>query len=355
MSSTPQYPPVTHNPHSGMALVRPAMHWNPKDVRSRFCRGVWKFNPWTGRARLKEVIETDPFGDNLCPPHVQPAKPKLIYLASPYSHTDPEVVQKRYEQACAAAGEMMRDGGNIVFAPIAHSHDIGRILGNQVGGYANETAHAFWMKQDLEILRRCDELHVLMLDGWEYSRGVKEEVAFARANGIPVKHRKHADRGPLYAPLNAPAAPPEAADSKDTNPKDGIGATKLPLSLVPATAIALASLAHLDGALKYGKWNWRIAGVRASIYVDAARRHLDKWFNGEDLDPDSGLPHFAHALACINILVDADAAGKLTDDRPPSVDISKAYEALTPLVDALKTKHAGRGPKHYTIADSEAS
>lgn len=146
-------------------------------------------------------------------------------------------------------------------------------------------------------------------------------------------------------------------DLKDTNPKDGIGATKLPLSLVPATAIALASLAHMDGALKYGKWNWRVAGVRASIYADAAKRHIDKWFNGEELDgnpddegdPGSGLPHLAHALACLNILVDAMACGKLNDDRPPRMDISQHFDSLTPHVKRLVDKHKGKNPVHYSI------
>lgn len=139
---------------------------------------------------------------------------------------------------------------------------------------------------------------------------------------------------------------------KDTNPKDGIGATKVPLHLVPATATAMAALAHLDGALKYGKWNWRVAGVRASIYVDAARRHLDKWFNGEDIDPDNGLPHLAMAMACLNIIVDAMACGKLTDDRPPKVDLGGFMDELTPHVSRLTEKHKDKNPRHWNIEDS---
>lgn len=140
---------------------------------------------------------------------------------------------------------------------------------------------------------------------------------------------------------------------KDTNPKDGIGATKLPLSLVPSTAIALASLAHLDGALKYGKWNWRVSGVRASIYVDAAKRHLEKWFHGEDIDPDNDLPHLAMAMACLNIIVDAQACGKLHDDRPPRVDLGRFIDNLTPHVSRLTEKHKDKSPTHYEIAPAQ--
>lgn len=141
---------------------------------------------------------------------------------------------------------------------------------------------------------------------------------------------------------------------KDTNPKDAIGSGKLPLHLWPATASALGSLGLLDGMLKYGRSNWRVAGVRASIYVDAAKRHLDKWFEGQDNDADSGLPHFAHALACLAILVDAQAAGKLNDDRMVAGGYLEMLDALTSHVARLKALHAAKDPRHYTIADSQA-
>jgi hypothetical protein len=142
------------------------------------------------------------------------------------------------------------------------------------------------------------------------------------------------------------------AATKPTNPKDAIGSDKLPLHLWPTTATILGSLGLLDGMLKYGRTNWREAGVRASIYYDAARRHLDAWFEGEDEDPDSGLPHLAHALACLAILVDARAANRLTDDRMYRGAFYRAVVfGLTPHVKRLKDLHAGRAPKHYTIED----
>lgn len=140
--------------------------------------------------------------------------------------------------------------------------------------------------------------------------------------------------------------------TKPTNPKDAIGSNKLPLHLWPDTASALGSLALLDGALKYGRGNFRAIGVRASIYVDAARRHLTAWFEGEDVDPDSGVPHLGHALACLAILVDADAAGKLNDDRQHPGGYRKLVDALTPHVERLKAMHADKAPHHYTVADA---
>lgn len=137
------------------------------------------------------------------------------------------------------------------------------------------------------------------------------------------------------------------------NPKDLIGCDKLPLHLWPETATALGCLGLLDGALKYGRSNFRAVGVRASIYYDAARRHLNAWFEGEDNDPDSGLPHLAHALATIAIVVDAQAAGKLNDDRMTPGGYRRLVDELTPHVARLNARHADKSPKHYTLADKE--
>lgn len=146
---------------------------------------------------------------------------------------------------------------------------------------------------------------------------------------------------------------PFKTDIPVANPKDVIGNTKLPLSLVPATAMAWESLALLDGATKYGYWNWRIAGIRASVYVDATMRHLEKWNNSENCDSDSALIHLAHARATIGIIIDAAACGKLIDDRAPAMDIGAYFDKLTPHVARIKLKNADKLPRHFTGADSE--
>jgi hypothetical protein len=138
------------------------------------------------------------------------------------------------------------------------------------------------------------------------------------------------------------------------NPKDVIGSTKLPLNLWPATATAMGSLGMLDGKLKYGKVNWREKGILLSVYMDAAARHMLQFMEGEECDPDSGLPHLAHLLATIAIIVDARANGKLTDDRPMSSGaLRKLVDELTPHVARLTAKHADKNPKHYLIGDKK--
>jgi hypothetical protein len=46
---------------------------------------------------------------------------------------------------------------------------------------------AFWQRVDVEHLRRCDAVVVLMLDGWDRSAGVREEVRRAQAVGKTVR------------------------------------------------------------------------------------------------------------------------------------------------------------------------
>ena len=137
---------------------------------------------------------------------------------------------------------------------------------------------------------------------------------------------------------------------KDTNPKSAFGDRKVPIHLWPASATIMGSLGLLDGALKYGRSNWRESGVRASTYYDAANRHLQAWFEGEQADPDSGLPHLCHALACLAIIVDAEASGKLTDDRMyQGHGYRQAINGMTGHVERLREKHAGMSPVHYSI------
>jgi hypothetical protein len=150
---------------------------------------------------------------------------------------------------------------------------------------------------------------------------------------------------------SGPCAHTHTVTTKDTNPKDAIGATKAPLSLVPDTARVAMAMGFLEGATKYGRYNWRAAGVRASIYMDAAQRHLAKWWNGEDIDPDSGLPHLAKAMCCLAVLVDAAECDKLSDDRPPRAPVAEMIDRATPLVGEIKARYAHLSPHQYTIAD----
>src|SRR5262249_31685782 len=70
----------------------------------------------------------------------------------------------------------------------------------------------------------------------------------------------------------------------------------------------------------YRRHNYRVAGVLASVYYDATLRHLQYWWEGEDLDPDTGLSHITKAIASLYVLRDAMLhKGMFIDDRPPAL------------------------------------
>lgn len=147
-----------------------------------------------------------------------------------------------------------------------------------------------------------------------------------------------------------------AASHKPTNPKDTLGIDKLPVHLWPNTATAMGAMGLTAGAFKYGRANWRATGVRASVYYDALRRHLDDWFEGNDFDDGVGgsrMHQICHILACAAILADALAADVLIDDRQFPGGYRAVVRELTPHVRRLRdeAQASGLAPHHYTISD----
>lgn len=118
------------------------------------------------------------------------------------------------------------------------------------------------------------------------------------------------------------------SETKESNPKDDAAAgTRVDLSVFPMTAVIHGALAMTEGHLKYGAYNYRIAGVKSSVYLAALRRHVIKWENGQEQDPKTLVHHLGNAAACIAILLDAIECGKLIDDRPPKIEgIDEMFE-----------------------------
>lgn len=134
-----------------------------------------------------------------------------------------------------------------------------------------------------------------------------------------------------------PISPDDAGlTPKDTNPKDAVGIRKWrQFTTIPLTVMAELGVAMLEGARKYGKHNYRVAGVRASVYVDAAMGHIMQWWEGEDYDRDSGLSHIVKAIASMTVLRDAMIQGKLVDDRPPRAELDRVRADLQDVVDEM--------------------
>lgn len=141
-------------------------------------------------------------------------------------------------------------------------------------------------------------------------------------------------------------------DTKLSNPKDSVGTRKVPMSTVPAGVLMEIGLGMLEGAVKYGRHNYRSAGIRASVYYDAAMRHLMGWWEGEDLDPDSAaqLNHITKAITTLVVLRDAMMQDMMEDDRPPQG--VRFINRLNVEAGKVIDQHADKNPKHYTIRDT---
>ena len=102
----------------------------------------------------------------------------------------------------------------------------------------------------------------------------------------------------------------------DDNPKTILGEAKPKMSDTPTGPMIQMGQVFSNGAAKYGKFNWREKTVSSSVYYDAALRHLFEWYEGATVDADSGMHPLAHVMACCAIIMDAEANGKLNDNRP---------------------------------------
>jgi nucleoside 2-deoxyribosyltransferase len=108
---------------------------------------------------------------------------RLIYLAAPYTFSGTsaeEVVAARVLAINKFAADIFING-DYCFSPISHTHPIKEVA-NLCGGFE------FWRDYYFRMIRHCNELWVLQLDGWDKS-GVTAEIEYAISAGKPVQYR----------------------------------------------------------------------------------------------------------------------------------------------------------------------
>lgn len=87
---------------------------------------------------------------------------------------------------------------------------------------------------------------------------------------------------------------------------------KVRMDLLPPEAIRTVAKIFTFGANKYGDHNWR-EGINHSRLYAAVQRHLNSYWSGEDLDPESGETHLAHAVCGLLMMMSLDP--EKYDDR----------------------------------------
>ena len=96
----------------------------------------------------------------------------MIYLASPYSHEETAVMQRRFEATRYFTNFHLRLGIPL-FSPIVYCHQFAL----EFDAPTDSTA---WATINYEILSRSESMWVLELDGWNTSGGVRAEIEWAR-------------------------------------------------------------------------------------------------------------------------------------------------------------------------------
>ena len=81
---------------------------------------------------------------------------------------------------------------------------------------------------------------------------------------------------------------------------------KLEYGLLPPYALEETVKVLTFGAQKYERNNWIHVEDAPRRYFDALQRHLWAWKKGEQMDPESGLHHLAHAMCCLMFLYERD-------------------------------------------------
>ena len=103
----------------------------------------------------------------------------MIYLASPYTDINFEIVEKRVAQTMLCFANLCREGMN-VFSPILMCHEAS--IRHRLPGHA-----AFWADMNTNFLRRSDAIYILCLPGWATSKGVRMEIDLAQTLNLPCK------------------------------------------------------------------------------------------------------------------------------------------------------------------------
>jgi hypothetical protein len=109
-------------------------------------------------------------------------KNKLIYIGSPYSHSDVDVRIKRFELVSKFAADLVSEG-YIAISPITYGHTL-------LDFKDMPTDFEFWNNFCIGLLKKCDYIYVLQIDGYLESKGLQEEIKFAQENNIEIKYFK---------------------------------------------------------------------------------------------------------------------------------------------------------------------
>jgi len=98
---------------------------------------------------------------------------------------------------------------------------------------------------------------------------------------------------------------------------------KLEYGLLPPFALEETVKVLTFGAQKYERGNWQKVPDSKRRYFDAMERHIWAWKKGEQLDPESGIHHLAHAMCCLMFLYEHDIIYSVNNDEVKNETIDR--------------------------------
>ena len=108
---------------------------------------------------------------------------KLIYVASPYSHPDNDVRENNFVIVAYLVAELTKQG-LVCISPIVVGHTLLKFRDMP-------SDWEFWTNFCLSFLEKCSEMIVYKMPGWDKSRGVAEEIEFAKEHNIKITYMEY--------------------------------------------------------------------------------------------------------------------------------------------------------------------
>lgn len=225
-----------------------------------------------------------------------------VYIAGPMTGL-PEFNFPAFREA----SQKYRDLGFTVVSP-AELDEQADFDPTGLTGNENLALHGFSLNtilaRDLELVSGVDGL--ILLKGWEKSRGAAAEIALAAALDLWIIEDEFGGE-PVPARVLMPSfgrtedsLAGEVRTTSSTGAQKGVKPEAY--ALLPVEALAEVARHYGKGAEKYSAHNWR-RGYEWSKSYSALQRHANAFWSGEDIDVETGSHHMAgvvfHALSLI--------------------------------------------------------
>lgn len=118
----------------------------------------------------------------------------LLYISSPFSSKEKVIQDERVEYNVKFIGAMFRCAQKLgtkvdLFAPVIQES----LVYEKCNFTDEEKKYLYKNEVNWGILKKSDGMIVLMLEGWDKSRGVALEIEYCGKHNIPIYYLKYRD------------------------------------------------------------------------------------------------------------------------------------------------------------------